>query len=254
MPNLRLSWSDPATFTLQIGVSAPSLAPPYPVGKTSGADIEKAVHAARKFLVALCIAGSGVFTWRAVTTTPRGARVLLPGETDPREVELASEHLTLENAPTLHLGFLFGAIDVLTKLGRHEWSPRFFSLYLRGVELLDAGGDFLGTYFEEAYLCFYRCIEYAVMVKILDHRGQFNERHFADAVLAIGAQPQDRKIPEGFAREILRHRNTAVAHFLKGSQHTEVHIKDVSRVKDALDVLVSEYVKHTVRMEGRSDS
>ncbi len=247
LPNIRIRWTDERSFSLRVGVPDGLLRPRVERGELPAGPISGAVDAGRMFLVALMISSQGVFTWRSISTTPHGTTVDLPGEENSMEVEIEPRGLEINGAPPVHAGYLTGAVDIGVAFLDRGWAPRFWALYMRGVELLAAGGDFLGTYFEEAYLCFYRCLEHTVMVKILDRAGQYNDRHFEDAVRHIGAAPDDPKAPKRFARSLVQTRGTAVAHFLKKSQDAHVDVADVWAVKDAVDVLVSEYVKFLAR-------
>ncbi|WP_146155902.1 hypothetical protein [Enhygromyxa salina] len=128
-------------------------------------------------------------------------------------------------------------------MDHHDWPHRFIEIYQRGCELMVSPVAPLASLHEEAYLCFFRCLEYVVMGKILNRSGQFSEKYFQAACERLGARPVDPNSPRKAAVSLIATRGHAVAHMTKKQANARLDPKDLAHLKSHLDLLCRVFLR-----------
>jgi hypothetical protein len=226
----------------------------YLVGlsRDDGSHIEESTRALRlvhlvfKYLVGLGIAAEALATWRRVGLAPYDLG-LYRADGSPVVVNFTETPLEYVNARALHAGDLWGGIQNFVVMGRHEWHQRFIETYQRGCELMVAPLAPLANFHEEAYLCFFKCLEYIVMAKILDRSGQFNPKEFQAACERLGAQPSDPNGPMRAAVRLIATRGGSVAHLLKKQGDVSLEPQDLAHLKSMVDLLCRVFLRRFPR-------
>jgi hypothetical protein len=195
-----------------------------------------------KYLVGLGIAAEALPTWRRVGLTPHDLELRRANDSI-LDVSFTETPLMYENARALHAGDLWGAIQNMTAMGLHGWPQRFIEIYQRGCELMVAPVAPLSNYHEEAYLCFFRCLEYVVMGKILNRSGQLKPREFQAACGQLGAQSLEPDGPRKAAMRLIATRGDAVAHLLKKQADAKLEPQDLAHLKSHLDLLCRVFLR-----------
>src|SRR5258708_24404668 len=178
MPHPHLTVTDDGIFRLK------STAPKYSVEGTQKIELDEskaipsAFHIATRFVAGLSMASFGLFVWRQLDVSP-----ILALATRSNGVKEPIQFVRIESQfpqiVPLHTGHLCGAIDIYGYLYVQDWSDRFFEIYQKGETLLAFPSHTLVNFYDEAYLCFFRCLEYVTMAKILNRKGQFSEKQLA---------------------------------------------------------------------------
>lgn len=186
-----------------------------------------------RLLLCMSVATSGIFRWRRLEVSPTEivARDLVNAKDLP--VQIASTGGIDGTFGPLHVGHLSCAIDLFVKVG--SWHQRFFQLYQKGEMLLELNEWPMLSFFEDAYLCFFKCLEYAVMVKILDKRGQLDPKLLKSALERIGATGSNLMKT---STHLVSERGSKTAHLLKGYEELNVTRQAVFELKQLLDALV----------------
>ncbi|MCP4607038.1 MAG: hypothetical protein GY847_42080 [Proteobacteria bacterium] len=197
------------------------------------ASVNNAFGSTTRFLVALSVATSGVFSWRRLSVDPREIETknLLTGDVSLAKIEPVGE-MGGDYGP-IHAGHLSCAVDLFARIG--SWDLRFFHLYSKGEMLLEVPEWPLLNFYEESYLCFFKCLEYVAMDRVLCQRGQLNPKKLANAFKKAGAQAKNlTKVATGMIAE----RGSKAAHMLKGYQKITLTRQASLDLKLALDALI----------------
>lgn len=204
--------------------------------------IMPAFEVAQRFLVSIAIAGQGLFLWRDLKLAPYSLTACFENEDAPYSIDMEFKCVQYTQRPVLGAGFLAAGLDTMRCLHEQQFPLRFYEIYQRSSELLGAGIDPFGSFFEEAYLGFLRLLEFLVTAKILNCGGSLTKHRFEQAAAALGAKPRIPDGPKSIGNLLLKKRGTAVAHFQQGNVDDRVSVNDVKLVKDVLDITCCEYV------------
>jgi hypothetical protein len=197
----------------------------------------KALDTALHFLAAMAISTGAIIVWRKASFSPsellgrhldRGAGL---------EVSFAETPIDITPKFDCHAGQLWGAVRVLLAFTRAQWSARFLLTYHKAQAFLAmpalAGVDL----YEDAFLGFFRCLEYVTMTQVLKgQRGQFDEKHLARALKALGIEATDTARKVG--KRLVRRRAEASAHLAHATSDHPLEAREVLELKALVDLMI----------------
>jgi len=213
-----------------------------------GAAIAKGYSQARIILAGLAASARCLILRRHLTFLHGGTGVTISGKPDLSKVEFGHEFPNVESQGTIHAGNLCGAITALAMFNT-SWSEAFLHNYECGQMFLLAPMEFnplhpnsFSHFLSEAYLSFFRCLEYIVMVKVLKERGQFKGYHLRKAFERLDCKATDGNEPpfnilKVHADDLIRKRGQYAAHLLAGGKPEELNHQDVYKLKELVDFL-----------------
>jgi hypothetical protein len=208
----------------------------------------KAMDVAISFSTALAISSGGMFLWRYVRFEPISVSGLI--RESKATVNFRDTNPAFEAVEDLHSGMLAGALDLYGGLHVSGWAGFFYTLYQKAECLAASPIGYLGSFHDEAYLNYFRCLEYVVMDRIVQKRGQFTPHYLADSFQALGIDVQLEK--EGLTTggrqsaiklgsNLIQQRGRLVAHLGKGVVPNVVPLSDVINVKRIICLLIRAY-------------
>lgn len=167
---------------------------------------------------------------------------------DHIEIQMRPVLVQHRNPDPLHAGELYGAIDTWGHLLARGWAARYFECYRKGALFAAQPIMPLLNFTEEAYLCFFKCLEYIVMVQVLGRRGQLNPKAIRDAFKKLGLRPTGAsENPDAVylrtGSHLVRQRGKLAAHLLVGAGEVQCSPQDLAELKGLVDFLVRAYVK-----------
>ena len=210
----------------------------------SGADataycLTQAIH----FVSAFAVATNTVVVWRELKSCPVGISGMGTGMSD--RIQFTEQYKVFERGIQLHAGHLYKSIEIYGRLQVRNWPERFHELYQKGMMLL-AIPELPGlSFLEESYQCFYKCIEYLVMAKILNRKGQYESKFLPKAFETLGIEPSDSddhfKTTKKTADALGAKRGNVVSHFVKGMESVSLTPNEVFELKSMLDFMIRAY-------------
>jgi hypothetical protein len=118
-------------------------------------------------------------------------------------------------------------------------------LYQKGEALLHYPTVGLDGFLDEAFMCFFRCLEYLTLVKTLAVSGSFDEKKFAKAWEKLKLKPGD---PKHDARwlggQLVAQRGSCAAHLGKKTLR-DLTPQNVFDLKKIVDITLRELVRQT---------
>lgn len=192
-----------------------------------------AFRTAQFFLLGLSVVTHSLITWRTIEVDDHVAEGLdlLSGKQLDVRIEAAGG--VRDGSLKLHAGHLSAAIDLMRTT--MPWHIRFLQLFQRGEMLSVLPQWPLLSFTEDAYLCFFKCIEYLIMDRILHVRGRMQPKDLLRALERVGVEVDSAK---SFARSLVRTRGQKAAHMLKGYADFSVAAGEVYELKKFVDALV----------------
>ncbi|MFC2099267.1 hypothetical protein ACFLSF_00325 [Candidatus Bipolaricaulota bacterium] len=203
------------------------------VERTTAAAALNAFRTAQFFLLGLSVVTHSLITWRTVEIDADVIEALDLTTGKRLDVRIEASGGVREGSLELHAGHLSGAIDAMQTAMR--WHIRFLQLFQRGEMLLTLPQWPLLAFTEDAYLCFFKCIEYLVMDRILGLKGQMQPKLLQRALDEVGVKVT---APASFAKSLVRTRGQKAAHMLKGYAEFSVAASEVYELKKFVDALV----------------
>ena len=214
-----------------------------------GAAIAKGYTQARIALVGLAASARCLILRRHLTFLHGGIHVAILGKLNLNKVEFAHEFPNIECHGSIHAGNLCAVITALAMFDL-SWSEAFLHNYESGQMFLLSPMEFnplhpsgFSHFLSEAYLSFFRCLEYIVMVKVLGERGQFKSFHLRrafdrlDCKMSIDGNTTSSDILKVHGDELIRKRGQYAAHLLTGAKTGELNHQDVYKLKELVDFL-----------------
>ncbi len=213
-----------------------------------GAAIAKGYSQARIVLAGLAASARCLILRRHLTFLHGGVDVAILGKPNLSKVEFGHEFPNVESQGSIHAGNLCGAITALAKF-YSSWSEAFLHNYESGQMFLLSPMEFnplhpngFSHFLSEAYLSFFRCLEYIVMVKVLGERGQFKGFHLHRAFERLDCESIDDNTPPSdilkvHGNELIQKRGQYAAHLLTGAKPGELNHQDVYKLKELVDFL-----------------
>lgn len=138
------------------------------------------------FLVSLSIATGGYSYWQKISIT-QNILSCFNYVTNKSELFTINYQIkTFENQLKLSFKHLYASLDIFGYLYVNSFLEQFYKTYQKGELLYSFFEDNNVSLLEESYLCFFKCLEYIVMDKILckngtmdykDIRNVFNRLH-----------------------------------------------------------------------------
>jgi hypothetical protein len=213
-----------------------------------GAAIAKGYTQARIVLAGLAASARCLILRRHLTFLHGGVHVAISGKPNLSRVEFGHEFPNVESQGSIDAGNLCAAITALAMFNS-SWSEAFLHNYESGQMFLLSPMEFnplhpngFSHFLSEAYLSFFRCLEYIVMVKVLGERGQFKGFHLRRAFEHLDCKTTDGNTPPSdilkvHGDELIRKRGQYAAHLLTGAKPGELNHQDVYKLKELVDFL-----------------
>ena len=192
-----------------------------------------AFRTAQFFLLGLSVVTHSLITWRTIEIDDHVVEGLDLLSGNHLDVRIEASGGVRDGSLKLDAGHLSAAIDLMQTT--MPWHIRFLQLFQRGEMLSVLPQWPLLAFTEDAYLCFFKCIEYLVMDRVLDIKGQMQPKHLLSALERVGVEVASAK---SFARSLVRTRGQKAAHMLKGYADFSVAAGEVYDLKKFVDLLV----------------
>ncbi len=247
IPLVQLASSNAHTFLLRCIATKLVVEGNHETERPIETAVPRALEIASRFLTALAIASNGIVTWRRLDLSPLGMIATWLDTGKQEDIQFQRIDAKFQDVSTLHAGHLCAALDIHGYLFVREWSDRFFELYQKGDTLLAFPLHPLANFLDEAYLCYFRCLEYVTMVKILNGGGGFDEKKFVKACNRVYLELESQDgldSPElllQLAKALVRERGTGTAHMAKGSHDTRINQDQAYQLKKLVNKLVQQY-------------
>lgn len=208
--------------------------------------VEQAYHFANTFLISLSMASLSFAIWKQIS---------LPGLTFQGSSLLKDRKIAFAFQPTdlqmtnhvlypIHAGHLVMAYEVFSELV--SWHHKFVACYSKGQILLNSPVYIDMNFWDEAYLNYFRCLEYLVMDKVLDKRGDLTDHKLADAFLELEFAIEgtvSKKSAYSLGKTLNARRGTAAAHLTRGNLGAAgLTAQEAYELKTLVDSLAVAYV------------
>lgn len=204
--------------------------------------VELAIQFGTSFLMALSMATLSFAAWRSINfsntyfngfsiTSNRGSSF----STEP--VPLTVVNPTLHR---MHAGHIAAALQIQNEI--MNWHEKFILCYEKAQLLLSAPSHLKINFCDEAYLNYFRCLEYLVMDRVLEQKGNYSNHRLADAFqkYKIPVQQEiNRRQFLDLANRLDRQRDSAVAHLTRSNLTAPGTTgQQVYELKTLIDILV----------------
>lgn len=230
-------------FVVDKGVARP---------RTQEESVMKAATMMRSFIVGFGVASHGIVVWRNFIFQPRARLRWLPAS-DEHFVNFEPRKLNVVGSAKLHLGYLFGAVEIASVL-ESRWPDRFFSLYEKGMTFLVWPSLGFDSFLDEAYVSFFRCMEF-IVAQASERAGSFDEKSLVKAAKNLKLRKGDG-LDEAELRELgrsfVRKRGAIAAHLGKKDHSKVLTPEDVFALKRFLDILIQASAKNRVAVPASS--
>lgn len=210
--------------------------------------MEITIQLSLPFLTALSMATLSFASWRSLSIdkTQFSGRSLASNRGADFVVEPVP--LTIENPTSarMHIGHFAAALQIHGELMQlHE---KFLTCYEKAQILFSTPAHLKLNFCDEAYLNYFRCLEYLVMDRILDQKGNYSNYKLVDAFekykIQIGSIT-DRKQFLQFANKLDRQRDSAVAHLTRSNRDApELTGQQVYELKTLIDALAFKHANY----------
>jgi len=215
-----------------------------------GAAALKAFDSALQFLGALAISTGALVLWRRARFEPNELRGQRVEQGLPLEVRFGETPVNV--APLeCHAGHLWGAIQLLMMFINDQWTDRFLLTYQKAQMFLATPALAAVDLYEDAFLGFFRCLEYVTMTQALGgRRGQFDEMRLAEALAVLNIQADNG--PDAVKRvgkRLVRRRAEASAHLAHAASKARLEPREVWELKGMLDLMIINFRKLKISRE-----
>lgn len=213
--------------------------------------LNHAADQAIEYLTALSASSiGGLFIWQRFDAAPISIIATELKENETINVPLNLNETSLNPARELHAGHLYMAIENMLywKL-KCKWSRKFYEIYQQGETLLAGSRPPLASYLWHAYLCFFRCLEYLVMVHILRKNKTFNHNFFQQAVKKLNIKMSDssgKDLILEVGKSFYKLRCNDAAHFGDKTDKVTISTQDVFNLKMILDLMICACTNQTL--------
>jgi hypothetical protein len=152
----------------------------------------------------------------------------------------AETSLTLAPPLECHAGHLWGAVQIWTMFYERRWSGRFLLTYLKAQIFLATPVLATVDLYEDAFLGFFRCLEYVTMTQALGgRRGQFDEHRLVDALAALGLQTEGGPaVAKKLGKHLVKRRAEASAHLAHAASAHPLEPREVLEMKHLIDLMI----------------
>ena len=182
--------------------------------------LESAIKLGFSFLVSLSMATLSFAEWRSIHLP----RVQFKGFSisGHRGMDFLIEPvpLTVQN-PTLacmHAGHISAALQMQNEI--INWHEKFITCYEKAQTLFSAPSHLKLNFCDEAYLNYFRCLEYLTMDQILEKKGNYSNHRLVEAFLKYKIQVDhviDKRQFLQLANRLDHQRDSAVAHLTRSN-------------------------------------
>ena len=164
----------------------------------------------------------------------------------PPLIQFTDQYKVFQAQIPMHAGHLYMAINVFGHLHIRDWPERFYHLYHKGMMFLAAPEMPEMSFLEESYNCFFKCLEYLVMAKVLQKRGQYKTSFLPSAFKKLGISPvgqtDETSAIKSTGNSLSEQRGNVVAHYIVGQDNAKITPKDVFELKALIDFMLRAFV------------
>ena len=217
--------------------------------------VEIVIKLAFSFLVALSMSTMSFTSWRSVLVPSTKFNGFSLSSKRGTDFLVEPVPLTIENPTSarMHAGHFAAALQIQNEI--INWHDKFTHRYEKAQMLFSTPAHMKLNFCDEAYLNYFRCLEYLVMDKILEKAGNYTNHRLVDVFQKHKIQINrimDKRSYLQFANKLDRQRDSAVAHLTRSNLDSpSLTGQQVYRLKTLIDILVFKHVNY--RLYGTSE-
>jgi len=213
----------------------------YKIEDAQSLAISSIIH----YLVSLSIATGGFCYWQKISINQNILKCFNYVTNKNELYRINYQIKTFNNQVQLDYKHIYASIDIFEYLFVNKFLVQFYKTYQKGELLYSFYEDENVSLLEESYLCFFKCLEYTVMKKILNKNGTMDYKDIRDVfkrlhIENLDAEDKDRDLIET-GRYLIRQRGEYSAHFNKTEIKKEEYIKNITELKNFIDFIIKVY-------------